>query len=137
VVEEIGDSLTPTDQDKKEVQTFLKSCAKSPYDSSLIFVKKSKDDMSRFRKQFRLSEPKVGLIDFIKTSYASPNTALGNWVTSLTYPLPEFYADEIHLATMGLSGKEFWQRRSSFFSLFLFCCLLHFVLLRLKIGLFL
>ena len=123
VVEEEGPP--PTQQDKDDLHKFLhmakvsypffflflrcphrcteKRCQIKPLDAALMLAPKTAEEMARLRHQYRLEAADgVALIDTVK---AALPTALGNWTASILYPVPEFCADEIHLATMGLSDN--------------------------------
>ncbi len=98
---------TPTVADKQDVQLFVKMCARSPVEAAHLLAKKTPDDFSRFRTAYRENDKSgVQLIDFVKKSFAGPHNGLGNVVCTLLYARPEFCADELHLATMGLSDNH-------------------------------
>jgi len=67
-------------------------------------VDKTPDDLARFRCAYRQISSRMTLLDFIKQTF--PSAALRNICTALLYPLPEFLADEVHLATMGMSDNN-------------------------------
>ena len=103
IVEEEGSSIVPTQKDKEDLHKFLHLAKSSPLQAAMLVSQKSTDDMARFRKQYRIEAKEIILIDLVKQSFP---LALANWVSTCVYPLPEFLADEIHLATMGLSDNH-------------------------------
>ncbi len=93
-------------QDTDEVRRFIKSCSHSPVDAAGMLVQKTAASMSRFRSAYQQQKTGVHLIDFVKKSFAGQHAALGNVVCALLYATPEYCADEVHLATMGLSDNH-------------------------------
>lgn len=94
----------PTKEDREDCSKFLAEIKKDPFLGALLIASKDENQMARFRRAFRES-CKEELLEFVKATFKQ-NAALGNFVASICYPMPEFFADEVHLATMGLSDNH-------------------------------